>query len=145
MNNPYCKLDLTVFDSAQIEIIILGLDSTEDWYGDVSSIPNVASIKGAMLYLSLGLGSNPKFGDISNYPHLDKLTVETAEVLSLGLGTDPRYGDISHINDIWRFRWRNAATLSLGLGTDPVYKDISHIPELWLLSRDECEALSKAR
>ena len=64
-------------------------------------------------YIDLGLSPNPKYGDISNYHDLEKLSPEKCQLLSLGLG--------------------DATTI----------RDISKIPELWKLTDDECIKLSK--
>lgn len=52
--------------------------------------------------VELGLSDDPEYGDISNYPHLDKLSFELAVVLSLGLGTNTMFGDVSNIPDYWK-------------------------------------------
>lgn len=114
-NQEYGNVDDLISPTADKDVIWAGLLTR----GNDPELPNIDHLLktnldgGVMIDISRGLGTSLAYGDISNYPHLDKLKDYHSERLSWGKGNNPEF------------------------------KDIWDVPELWKLSEDEVRALPR--
>lgn len=71
------------------------------------------------------------------------MTLKKWHIVQLGLSSDPKWGDISNYPALANLSHEQARLLSLGFGDDPTIKDISNVFQLWKLTDAECTMLSK--